>query len=163
MAGRQRDLRTGRYTSGSVEGSKYRGTEGTSLVDVWASQRMSRNPSAQSSRRNSPEGRGLRRQLDWIMEDILPRLDWKKDPEEVGIILEDLPEEEQVRWAAVQSVFLEERTSGQNTKRIEEYKEEIKGCYGPQALYTSPANPYVISLNPPWFILYTHLCSILIT
>ena len=21
-------------------------------------------------------------------------------------------------------------------------------CYGPQALYTSPANPYVISLNP---------------
>ena len=63
------------------------------------------------------------------MEDIRPRLEWKKDPEEVGIILEDLPEEEQVRWAAVQSVFLEERTSGENTKRIEEYKEEIKGLY----------------------------------
>ena len=129
MAGRQRDPRTGRYTSGSVEGSEHGGTEGTSLVDVRGSQRMSRNPSAQLSRRNSPEGRGLRRQLEWIMKDIRPRLEWKKDPEEVSIILEDLPEEEQVRWAAVQSVFLEERTSGENSKRIEEYKEEIKGLY----------------------------------
>ena len=129
MAGRQRDPRTGRYTSGSVEGSEHGGTEGTSLVDVRTSQRMLRNPSAQMSRRNSPEGSGLRRQLEWIMEDIRPRLEWKKDPEEVGIILEDLPEEEQVRWAAVQSVFLEEKTSGENTKRIEEYKEEIKGLY----------------------------------
>ena len=129
MAGRQRDPRTGRYTSGSVEGSEHGGTEGTSLVDVRISQRMSRNPSAQSSRRNSPEGRGLRRQLEWIMEDIRPRLEKKKDPKEVGIVLEDLPEEEQVRWAAVQSVFLEERTLGENTKRIEEYKEEIKGLY----------------------------------
>ena len=47
----------------------------------------------------------------------------------MGIILEDLPKEEQVRWAAVQSVFLEERTSGENRKRIEEYREEIKGLY----------------------------------
>ena len=98
-------------------------------MNIRTSQRMSRNPSAQSSRRNSPEGRGLRRQLEWIMEDIRPRLEWKKDPKEVGIILEDKPKEEQVRWAAVQSVFLEERTSGENTKRIEEYKEEIKGLY----------------------------------
>ena len=101
MAGRQRDPCTGRYTSGSVEGSEYGGTEGTSLLAVRASQRMSRNPSAQSSRRNSPEGRRVRRQLEWIMEDIRPCLEWKKDPEEVGIILEDLPEEEQVRWAVV--------------------------------------------------------------
>ena len=129
MAGRQRDPHTGRYTSGSIEGSEHGGTEGTSLVNIRESQQMSRNPSAQSSRRNSPEGRRLRRQLEWIMEDIQPRLEWKKDPEEVGIILEDLSEEEQVRWAAVQSVFLEERTSGENTKRIEEYKEEIKGLY----------------------------------
>ena len=82
MAGRQRDPRTGRYTSGSVEGSEHGGTEGTSIVDIRSSQRMSRNPSAQSSRRGSPEGRGLRRQVDWIMEDIRPRLEWKKDPEE---------------------------------------------------------------------------------
>ena len=111
MAGRQRDPRTGRYTSRSVEGSEHGGTEGTSIVDIRTSQRMSRNPSAQSSRRGSPEGRGLRRQVDWIMEDIWPRLEWKKDPEEdVGIILEDLPDEEQVKWAAIQSVFLKERT-----------------------------------------------------
>ena len=58
-------------------------------------------------------------------------MEWKKDPEEeVGIILEDLPDEEQVKWAAIQSVFLEERTSGENTKRLEEYKEEIKELYG---------------------------------
>ena len=64
------------------------------------------------------------------MEDIRPRLEWKDEPEEeVGIILEDLPETEQVRWAAVQSIFLEERTSGVNIKRLEEYKEEIKGLY----------------------------------
>ena len=91
---------------------------------------MSRNPSAQSSQRGSPEGRGHRRQLDWIMEDIRPRLEWKNEPEEeVGIILEDLPDQEQVKWAAIQSVFLEERTSGENTKRLEEYREEIKELY----------------------------------
>ena len=81
MAGRQRDPRTGRNTSGLVEGSNHGGTEGTSLVDVRTSQRMSRNPSAQSSRRGSPEGRGLRRQIEWIMEDIRPRLEWKKRKE----------------------------------------------------------------------------------
>ena len=129
MAGRQRDPRTGRFTSGSVEGSEHGETEGTSIVNIRTTQRMSRNPLTQSSQQNSPKGRGRRRQLEWIMEDIRPRLEWKKDPEEVGIILEDLPEEEQVTWAAVQSVFLEERTSGENTKRIEEYKEEIKGLY----------------------------------
>ena len=64
------------------------------------------------------------------MEDIRPRLEWKNVPEEeVGIILEDLPDQEHVKWAAIQSVFLEERTSGENTKRLEEYKEEIKELY----------------------------------
>ena len=130
MAGRQRDPRTGRYTSGSVEGSEHGGTEGTSLVDVRASHRMSRNPSEQSSRRGSPKGRGLRRQLDWILEDIRPRLEWKNEPKEgVGIILEDLPDQEQVKWAAIQIMFLEEKTSGENTKRLEEYREEIKELY----------------------------------
>ena len=43
--------------------------------------------------------------------------------------MEDLPDQEQVKWAAIQSVFLEEKTSGENTKRLEEYKEEIKELY----------------------------------
>ena len=64
------------------------------------------------------------------MEDIRPRLEWKNEPEEeVGIILKDLPDQEQVKWAAIQSVFLAERTSGENTKRLEEYREEIKQLY----------------------------------
>ena len=132
MAGRQRDPRTGRYTSGSAAGSKEGPTEGTPIVDVRSSQRMSRNPSAQLSRRNSPEPstRNLRRQLEWIMEDIRPRIQWKDEDLEVrGIILEELPEPQQLEWAAVQSVYLEEKTSGQEGKRIEEYRGEIDALY----------------------------------
>ena len=132
MAGRQRDPRTGRYTSGSAAGSEEGRTEGTSIVDVRTSQRMSRNPSAQSSRRNSPQPstRNFRRRLEWIMEDIRPRIQWKdEDPEVRGIILEELPEPQQLEWATVQSVYLEEKTSGQEGRRIEEYRGEIDAHY----------------------------------
>ena len=68
--------------------------------------------------------------MEWIMEDIRPCIQWKdEDPEVRGIILEELPEPQQLEWAAVQSVYLEEKTSGQEGKRIEEYRGEIDTLY----------------------------------
>ena len=114
MAGKKRDPRTGRYTSGSVEGSEHGETEGTSIVNFRTSQRMSRNPSAQSSRRNSPEGRGLSRQLEWIMEDIRPRLEWKKDTEEVVSYWKTYPKKNKLGGQRYKVVVIHRGPGGEN-------------------------------------------------